>query len=45
INVVHAEDASSNSVSKNIREKKLFILKNSTNSLKKLKKLIKSMGD
>lgn len=45
IDVVHAEDASSNSVSKNIREKKLFILKNSTDSLKKLKSLIKSMED
>lgn len=39
--VRHAEDASSNTISKNSREKKLFVLKNSTESLKKLKKIMK----
>ncbi len=45
IHVIHAEDAASNSINRNIKEKKLFVLKNSTSSLKKLKKLIKNMEE
>lgn len=40
INIIHLEDATSNSISKTSREKNIFVLKNEIKSLKVLKEII-----